>query len=356
VVARQRSTYGQDANSIAALRDMTLGKATTPARFYRAANQFGFTFNWGYASRKHIAYFSAGRLPKRAKGLDTFLPTLGTGRYDWRGFLSLKQHPHESDPRSGLFRNWNGKPAPGWTEGDDVHSYGSVQRVELFRGYGSKPTLARAVGVMNRAATQDLRIEEVWPVIRKVLRGSPAPDQRTAEAIALLNNWRTAGGSRLDRNGDGSIDDPGAAVMDTAWPLLADAVMRPVLGAGMLDDLDAVSDRDSSPAGRNGSSFASGWYEYVDKDLRTLLHNKVRGKFNLRYCGKGSRTRCRAALYQALQRATAQLAARQGPDPTAWRSDANAERIHFAPGLLPLTMRWTNRPTFQQVVSFGAKP
>jgi acyl-homoserine lactone acylase PvdQ len=356
VIARQRSTYGQDANSIAALRDMTLGKATTPARFYRAANKFGFTFNWGYASRRHIAYFSSGRLPRRAKGLDSFLPTLGTGRYDWRGFLSLKQHPHQADPRSGLFRNWNNKPAPGWTEGDDEHSYGSVQRVELFRGYGTKPTLAGAVGVMNRAATQDPRVMDVWPVIRKVLGTRPAPDQHTAQAVALLDSWRAAGGSRLDADLDGRVDAPGAAVMDAAWPLLADAVMRPVIGKGLLDDLDAVSPRDSAPAGRNGSSFASGWYDYVDKDLRTLLGNRVRGKFKLRYCGGGSLARCRASLYAALQQATGQLAAQQGADPNAWRADATKERISFVPGLIKDTMRWTNRPTFQQVVGFDAAP
>jgi hypothetical protein len=33
--------------------------------------------------------------------------------------------------------------------------------------------------------------------------------------------------------------------------------------------------------------------------------------------------------------------------------DATAERITF--GLLPLTMRWANRPTFQQVISFRGR-
>jgi acyl-homoserine lactone acylase PvdQ len=353
VIARQRSTYGQDANSIAALREMTLGQASTPARFYRAANKFGFTFNWGYVSRQHIAYFSAGRLPRRAKGLDSFLPTLGTGHYDWRGFIPLAQHPHQSDPRSGHFLNWNGKPAPGWTEGDDVHSYGALQRVQLFRGYGAKPTLARAVSVMNRAATQDLRIERVWPVIRQVLGSHAAPDALTGQAVAQLDSWRSSGGSRLDRDLDGRVDAPGAIVMDTAWPLIADAVMKPVVGSSLLDELDAVSPRDQAPSGRNGSSFAGGWYDYVDKDLRAVLGHRVRGKFHLRYCGGGKLSRCRASLYGALQQAATRLASAQGPDPSAWHADATRERISFTPGLISDTMRWTNRPTFQQVVSFG---
>ena len=32
---------------------------------------------------------------------------------------------------------------------------------------------------------------------------------------------------------------------------------------------------------------------------------------------------------------------------------ATRERIRFAPGLLPNTMRMSNRPTFQQVVEFA---
>jgi len=40
-------------------------------------------------------------------------------------------------------------------------------------------------------------------------------------------------------------------------------------------------------------------------------------------------------------------------DPDALRADANAERIGFRPGLLPTTIRYTNRPSgIQQVISF----
>jgi hypothetical protein len=39
-------------------------------------------------------------------------------------------------------------------------------------------------------------------------------------------------------------------------------------------------------------------------------------------------------------------------DPSQWRADATKERITFA--FLPLTARWTNRPTFQQVMTFAA--
>jgi hypothetical protein len=60
-------------------------------------------------------------------------------------------------------------------------------------------------------------------------------------------------------------------------------------------------------------------------------------------------------LWAALEQAGNELAAEQGnPDPTTWRSDATGERIRFTPGLLSNTMRWTNRPTFQQAISYDS--
>jgi hypothetical protein len=97
-------------------------------------------------------------------------------------------------------------------------------------------------------------------------------------------------------------------------------------------------------------SFDPGWFGYVSKDLRTELGLKVRGKFSRRYCGHGSLRRCRASLWAAINAASIHLSATQGSNPNRW--SAPAERISFAPGLIPLTMRWTNRSTFQQVIEF----
>ena len=46
------------------------------------------------------------------------------------------------------------------------------------------------------------------------------------------------------------------------------------------------------------------------------------------------------------------LAASQGSNQAHWRSSAADERITFIPGLIPFSMRWTNRSTFQQVIEF----
>jgi len=40
-------------------------------------------------------------------------------------------------------------------------------------------------------------------------------------------------------------------------------------------------------------------------------------------------------------------------DPSQWRADATKERIVFAPGILTRTMRGSNKPTFQQAITFA---
>ncbi len=333
-LTRQRSTFGRDGLNLAALKDMTDGVASTPERFWEAANQFGFTFNWAYTSRTDTAYFSSGLLPERARGLDRRLPTLGTGEYEWQGFLERNEHPHASNSPDGLLLNWNNQSAPGFMHGDD-NEFGSVHRVELFDRFDRRIALADVVGVMNRAATEDTRAP-VWPVISDVLRGGSAPNPLAAEVVDLLDDWVRLDAPRLDADGDGAYDDAGPAIMDALWEPLAAAVMRPVF-ADLTDDLDRI---------RNLNGLAG--ESYVDKDLRTLLHGGVKGKFNLSYCGNGSLDACRDSLWVVVDQVASDLAAAHGPDPTTWL--ATASRTGFAPGLIPDTIRTTNRPTFQQVL------
>jgi acyl-homoserine lactone acylase PvdQ len=344
-VALDRSTRGDEPAGELALSDLDSNRVHSPQQFFRAVNHFGTTFNWPYIDSHQIAYFSSGRLPIMAPGTDPSLPTLGTGKYDWRGWLPLNRHPHMVAPRSDTLLNWNNKPAPGWGAASDNYAYGAVHRVQLYRGFHRGMHENDDVSIMNRAATEDLRAIDVWPIIRRVLNGGPAPSPLAAQAAKLIDRWRAHGSSRIDLNLDGRIDAPGAAVMDAAWDGIAEAVMHPVLGplTGQLEQMMPMS---STP------SFDPGWYGYVSKDLRTELGMKVRGRFSRRYCGHGSLKACRNSLWAAIATAANKLATAEGPNPSAWYSSATAERIHFIPGLIPFTMRWTNRSTFQQVIEF----
>jgi acyl-homoserine lactone acylase PvdQ len=352
-ISVQRSTRGREILSARAFYELNTGRVTSGRRFLQSMNAVEFSFNWFYADDRDIAFFSSGRLPRRADGVDSALPTPGTGEHEWRGFLPFGGHARAINPSSGLILNWNNRPAPNVGAGDANFAYGSVHRVELLRsslGARRKHTLAQVVGATNAAATQDLRVLEVWPAIRAVLRTGPAPSTRAEAAAGLLDTWRAAGGSRIDRDLDGKIDDPGAALLDVAWPRLANAVLTPVLGP-LLARLEELHGRSDDP-GPSGSAFVSGWYGYVDKDLRAVLGQPVRGPFSRRYCGAGVLETCRQALWAALHAAVVHLEQVQGATPSLWRADATAERIRFASGVLPVTMRWTNRPTFQQVMSF----
>jgi hypothetical protein len=262
------------------------------------------------------------------------------------------------NPRGGTLVNWNNKPARDFPASDNQWSYGPVFRSQMLQSgldRRRRHTLASVVAAMNRAAATDLRVTRVWPVVAEVLgRGLPTPvPAPLGRMVQLLNQYRAAGAPRLDRDLDGAVDHPGAAIVDAAWPRLEDAVLGPVLGP-QLDDLDGLVGRDAGPA----SDFTDGRFWYVHKDLRTLLGEPVRGRFRNRYCGRGSLGACKAALIGALEAAGEELAAAQGPNPDAWRADAAAERIDFTPGVLPTTIRYTNRPSgIQQVLFFdGHRP
>ena len=207
------------------------------------------------------------------------------------------------------------------------------------------------LGLPGSLPVLNVRAVEFVPLLAEFLRGAPAPSARAQRMLELLVDWRAQGGSRLDRNLDGKIDHPGAAVMDTAWPKLADAAMTPVLGQALADQLNDHLHRrfDLPPGGQFG-----GWHMYMSKDLRRLLGKPVKGPLANRYCGNGNAGACRSALWGAIEAAGAGLETAQGADPNAWRADANRERISFLPGLLPFTMRYTNRPSgIQQVIEFG---
>ena len=332
----KRSTFGRDGLNLAALKDMTEGDADTPDNFFESADKFGFTFNWGYANRESIAYFASGLMPVRAEGLDRRLPTLGTGEYEWQGFLEQDDKPHTDGSPTGRLLNWNNQSAPGFMHGDD-NQYGSVQRVENFDQWPDQVDLAGVVGVMNRAATEDVR-STVWPVISDVLIGGDAPSDLAKQAVALLDEWVADDAPRLDADDDGFADSPGPLLLDEIFDAVDAAVREPVLGAAIAAGVDF-----------RGIDSAS----LIDKDLRTVLGEPVEGAFNVGYCGAGDLDACRDSLWAAVDDAVAALAAERGADIPTWLPPG--QRLTFAPGLIDNDFRATNRPTYQQLLEFAPR-
>ncbi len=356
-ISKKRSTRGIETLDLLYNRRLSNGQVHSAKSFIKAASLTPQTFNSFYIDEENIAMYTAGKAPIRSKHVDPGLPTDGTGKYEWKGFLDKAGHPQGIDPADGTITNWNQTTALGFAAADNEWGHnGSVGRIDLLdknldrlASKKGKWNLASVTAAMNAAATQDVRAIDTVPLLRKLLKGTKAPNALAQQMLDLMVAWHNHGGSRLDRDLDGKIDDPGAAVMDGSWDGIADALMRSRLGP-QLDELDEVFSRFNLPP----SGQYDGWYQYFDRDIRELLGMKVKKPFENAYCGKGKLKACQQAIWDAIATAGAELTTAQGTaDPSLWRSDATRERIRFAPGLLSTTMRYANRPSgIQQVISF----
>jgi hypothetical protein len=107
-----------------------------------------------------------------------------------------------------------------------------------------------------------------------------------------------------------------------------------------------------------GSAWQAGWYSYAQKDLRTVLDRRVRGRYSRVYCGDGRLGRCRAALRGSLRKALAVPASKlYSGDPVCQGvhrdgSQTCFDSIYFRPlgALTQPLLPWQNRPTYQQAV------
>ena len=394
-LASARSTYMHELDSALAFKRLNRNEVTDARSFQRTMSTINFLFNWFYNDERDIAYLQSGWFPLRARGTDPSLPTLGTGRHDWRRFdaarftsarASFRQLPKDINPPRGYIVSWNNKQAPGWRAGDDVFSFNSVQRSErledrvrsAIRG-PAKIDLPKLVSIMGDAGTVDLRGQEVLPWLRRVI-GRPR-DASERRLLGILDGWRARGSHRVDRNGDNVYEDSGAvALMDAWWEPLVRGIYEPILGGELLDRLRRVNTLHQAP-GPGGSSFFDGWYGYVEKDLRTLLGRRVRGKYSRRYCGRGSLRkgrgarrrrlaslrRCRATLVRTLKAAAPVAERRYGAPLESLRVPATCpeatpprcDQITFiATGALSTPpIPWQDRGTFQQAVEVkGDRP
>ena len=228
--------------------------------------------------------------------------------------------------------SWNNRQALGFA-GPDENVFSSVYRSLLLedplkarlRG-GRKLTLPEVVDIMEVAGTGDLRAHSVLPVALRVV-GRPR-GARLRAAVALLRQWRRAGGRRIDADRDGAYEHEDAIrIMHAWWPLLVRAEFQPKMGKAAVDRLLATTQLDNAPNNHGdhlGSAYQGAWYGYVRKDLRTVLGRKVRGRYGQRYCGGGKLKRCRARLRKSLRAALAVPASELYGDDEVCRDEGHA--------------------------------
>jgi acyl-homoserine lactone acylase PvdQ len=353
-VVSERSTYNHEVDSVLGFAEMNDPNAIHgPKDFIDAFSKMIFTFNWFYVDTRDIATFTSGALPLRAKGVDPDLPRWGDAKWDWTGFLPTDQHPQVIDPPSGYIVNWNNKPSVGTYSADDEWGWGPVQRVLALRDRmqasikAGKLSPATLDADMIDAATVDIRGAYLLKDMLAMVGDDPTLKQYTA----LLQSWLDSGAHRVDRARTGQYSDQAAiALMDTWYPLVAKQILQPRLGSltgsipTSLDDL---------PNGHGGSSFDNvASYQWVKKDLESVLGQHVDGALSQQYCGKGDLATCRSDIQATLQKAVDTLGSQQHTtDATKWTYEKTQDDIHFQyVGETVAPIDWQNRPTFQQVV------
>lgn len=365
-IAYQRSTYGAELGSARGFY-----RVNDPSKMANGFADFqsnmgggiDYSFNWFYIDSAHIGYQHSCKCPQRSVGVDPYLPSWGTGQWDWLGYIPLASQPNALDPAQGYLSSWNNKQAPQFSADDRSFGEGPVQRVQMLN---TRIEAAIAAGPLDRAAlvnamedagTVDLRGQEVLPLLLQVM-GPTAPgtvDVRVQDMRDRLAAWRAADAHRRDFDRDGAYDDPQApAIMDVWWSLLVHAEFDAPTGNAISNLGIGIHD---APQGHNGSAFGGGFYSHVQKDLRQVLGLPVVDPTSQTYCGGGNLAACATMLWTTLGQAASSLQTEFSSANVAdWkRAVADDEVRSSAIGIATAPpFAWINRPTFQQVVQIGS--
>ncbi|HEY2273108.1 MAG TPA: penicillin acylase family protein [Jatrophihabitantaceae bacterium] len=392
-IVNQRSTYNHDVDSVVGFLAWGEPKLThNVSTWMKWANKIQYTFNWFYVDNRDTGYFVSGKDPIRPRNVDPSLPTWGTGKSEWRGYLPFKKHVHEVNPKQGFFVSWNNKPAPGFAAADDMYGYGQVYRSILLvhqlkrqlRGTHHKVVRSDVVKAMETAASQDLDGVAVEPLLLKYLKGHHH-SSGVQSMIRTLHTWIAHGAHRRKAHkGDAQYQYHAAvAISDELIPNVIRALYDRVLKAGGLGAAGSPGgataaaysvlpmqfvNTPNSGGAHLGSAFDSGYESYLVAVLRQLLGRHPRDGFTSvitkHECAGGPHT-CRKKINAALRKTRRALVAANGTGSVKkWTASTDSkaagqtmpvfDAIQFrALGVVGQpAIDWQNRPTFQQVVQF----
>ncbi|MFC9466129.1 penicillin acylase family protein [Streptomyces coelicoflavus] len=373
-----RSSYMHEADSIIGFQMLNdPDYLNSPERFQGAVQHINYTFNWFYADSKHTAYYNSGDNPVRASGVDAEFPVWARPAYEWQGwdpadntarYTGASAHPQSVD--QDYYISWNNKqakdyPAASWGNGS-VHRGNLLDdRVKKLVADGGV-TRTALVKAMAEAALADLRAEDVLPDLLKVVESAPVTDPAAKAAVDGLKAWLSEGGGLRTETSAGSgkyAHADAIRTLDAWWPLLVKAEFEPGLGTDLYTAFTRNLPVDESPSAAHGptgahagSAFQYGWWSYVDKDIRSVLGESVKGPLAHTYCGDGDLTACRDTLVSTLKEAVGRTAAQVYPGDDncsagdQWCADSVIHRT--LGGIKHGGISWQNRPTYQQVVEF----
>ena len=369
-----RASYKREVDAAGSFADWNSPDVVHDAQSWmQSGYKNDLTFNWFYVDSEDVAYFNSGANPVRARGTHPNFPVLAKPRFMWRDYdpvlntfrrAPIGRHPQALNQR--FLSSWNNKQARGY-RCDSIRCYTSVYRVDSLDdniraeiGGAGKMSLTELIDAMETAGTVDLRGTQVVPVALKVIGKSGGPAVRAA--VDTLRTWSRSGAHRLDFDNDGNYDQADAVrIMDAWWPLWVEGQFEPFLG----DELHSIfigSGQAIHDAPRaQGSAFQGEVYGFADKDLRTILGERVRGRYSRVYCGNGKLRACRKMLRRTLAQAAAtSFEDVYGTDACTLNNGtaASPQMCGDAVNAVDITaatvdeFHWINRPTFQQAITY----
>ena len=235
------------------------------------------------ADRSRIALFTTGRVPVRRSGDGSFPVDGASGAGDWVGEASGRALPTIVAPASGRLLNGNERTSPPDFPVFMGRDWPGSWRADRIRALLDALPRHDVAGFVRMQTDVTSAFAQAMLPLLLARRLHPAPGSTAARALALLGGW------------DGTM------AMDRPQPLVFNAWMQRFV-ADVLD--------------RDGISGAAGPWE----DVAALLLSPAGSA----WCGGD----CTPALGRALDEAARELAASQGPEPSAWHWGA-AHRAVF---------------------------
>ena len=344
-ISSKRSSYGKDVLDLLFNRRLSDGQVHSPQSFFKAAELTPQTFNSFYIDDKHVAEITTGLLPLRPKGTDPSLPTIGTGKCEWRGFAPDSVHPKGIDPLAHA------------GEGDDDQlEQRRRPRVRRGRRCVERQRLGRARLAAQLQPGAAAQARQVVPGHRHLgderLRDAGRPgDPHRAGAPGAAQGHQ--GPQRA--GGEDAVAAGGLAQgrRQPAGPQRGRQDRQPRRG-----DHERGVAQDRRRLHATGAGAARGRVQLAVERVRLASGRPVQRlvsvlrprhpqaaeikqpqPFANAYCGAGNLRRCRQSVWAAIAAAGKALARQQhSANPGAWRASATDERITFIPGLL--RTRW----------------
>ncbi len=232
---------GHELENWVSLVDMQ--RAQSLSEFDAAMGKMSINFGICYGDESgQIGFWETGLMPRRAPGTDPRLPTLGTGEYEWQGFLSPAERPHMLNPKQGYIHAWNSKATSWSREGDDGRM-GATFRTWLGNKLAAGSHGATLVDMIDynrqiwngfsardRANAPPYMFE---PMLRSA--ATSANDPEVTQAVELMLSWN---GRYEDRDADLRYDNPGLTLFRT-WLETAPKVLFGPVMSNWWNDIDA---------------------------------------------------------------------------------------------------------------------